>query len=273
MKNVKIYENNLKKKVGTIALSIMMGASSLAFVGCGDKDINNSDVVYKVKKTEQERLYDMLYSYHYNIKESDDIEEREEYKEYDHFLNIEGDTEYIYPVGTSNYTTNLSKDSTNIKANFFIRNACLSIPNNMEWFKSYLKNPDSYTNNRILQGDIKLIEYRSNSGQKYLYQETQVTVMKNINNGENELDYYDSLKSGDYLKNIVLFKLNRNNDKEIIAYGVDGKGSKFLSDGKSKYDDIFDVYVPLSYIEEESKYFKSEQDLDDYLDKQNIRNR
>ena len=275
MSNVKIYKKNLMKKVGAVTLSMIMGTSFFAFTGCNNKH-DSDKVIYKVKKTEQEKYYDILYSSHYNNNESDIIENVNKYKEYDHFLNLDNDIEYIYPIDSINYTTSenkdLSKECNNVKPEFFINNSFFIIPDDMKWFKKYLNNPDSYTNDKLLNGDIKLIEYRGDSEQKYLYQESQVTVMKDISD-KDEKGHTFSLKKGDYFKNIVLYKTNDYTDMEVIAYGKDGKGAKFLSDDNSNYNDIFDVYIPIHYVDDESKYFKSEEEFKDYLKKQIVRNR
>lgn len=53
MKNVKLYEKNTRKKVGTIALTLVLGATSIGFSGCSkEKAIKTLQELYPDRKIE-----------------------------------------------------------------------------------------------------------------------------------------------------------------------------------------------------------------------------
>ena len=61
MKNLKIYDKNLRKKVGTIALSFVLGITSIGFNGCSkekEKETTSNEIVYTVEKDDEQLEYE-----------------------------------------------------------------------------------------------------------------------------------------------------------------------------------------------------------------------
>lgn len=276
MNNLKVYENNLKKKVGAIALSLAVGVSSFAVLGCSNVDAATKKVVYKVKKTEEQKNSDKLYD------ESSDkyngfnrSKYFGDYREYDHKIDFDGDNlnvRYVYPVGSLKYTTNKNANPekrTVVSPEFFIEESNLVIPDSMKWFNSYFKDPKSYENNKLLRGNMKLIEYKDMNGERYLYKRSQVKIMNDLDHKytKEELSYGTDArpKKGDIIRNEVLYKYNKDNSLEVIAYGRAGIGSGFYNEEEAKHRNIYDCFVPVSYIEEESKEFNSEELFIDFV--------
>ena len=61
MKNLKVYDKNIRKKVGTIVLSIVLGATSIGLSGCSkektEKPVSN-EIVYTVEKDDEQLEYE-----------------------------------------------------------------------------------------------------------------------------------------------------------------------------------------------------------------------
>lgn len=276
MNNFKLYGNNLKKKVGAITLSFTVGLSSFAFLGCNLVDAATDKAVYKVKKTEKQKDIDKVYD------ESSDkyngfncLNGNNDYREYDHYIDFDGDSlnvEYVYPVASLKYTTNKSVDSKKrsvISPEFFIEESNLVIPYSMKWFNDYFNDPKSYENNKLLRGNMKLIEYKDLNGQRYLYKRSQVKIMDDLNHKytKEELNYGSDakLKKGDIIRTEVLYKYSKDNSLKVIAYGRSGVGSGFYNEKEAKYRNIYDCFIPVSYVEEKSKTFKSEELFIDFV--------
>ena len=280
MNNVKIYENNIKKKVGAIALSFALGVSSFAVLGTSNVEASTNKAVYKVKKTEKQKNSDKIYDetsdkyngFDHSLANSD-------YREYDHYIDFDGDNltvEYVYPVASLKYTTNKNANPekrTVVSPEFFIEESNLVIPDSMKWFNKYFSDPKSYENNKLLRGNMKLIEYKDLNGQRYLYKRSQVKIMGDLDHEytKEELNYGSDArpKKGDIIRNEVLYKYNKDNSLEVIAYGRAGVGSGFYNEEESKHRNIYDCFIPVNYIEEKSKVFDDEELFIDFVRENN----
>lgn len=60
MKNVKVYEHNLKTKVGTIILVITLGATSLGLTGCSKKDTKGFKSITEIEQSIEDKEQTLL---------------------------------------------------------------------------------------------------------------------------------------------------------------------------------------------------------------------
>jgi len=214
MKNINIYEKNLKKKVSLVALSLMLGVSSLGLTGCKSKTVDNDEVVYAVEKDKYMREIDderrIL-----NINDRRVLSDSNMFqREYQYFvdLNMLDDRiyssywwndlsglsdeelaetnymkEYVYPVRSGVFVDGISTKFRNDKKNDKILESEFSVVN--DHFNIII--PDSYkwAEDLILDGEgfadstIEAHELYGSNGNKYLYYEYNIDFVEGIPTG------------------------------------------------------------------------------------------
>ena len=305
MKNLEFNKEIFRRKVAPISLVVIMGVSMLGFTSCSKKEDTSKVkyVVEKSKKDKQQEKHDSVLS-NYEVILSPSTENNKNYAEYDHYidlgkLNIDEhlyryisnhntigkDKEFVYPVGHLNYTTSMvdgvKLDSGAVTSSYFKTYSSIIWPDSLEWARKYYDDSNMYFNKAVtgqFVGEICLTEYRSLTGETYIYQESRLDIKNDIR--EKYLTMYDydadDLNKDDYILNKSLYKINNDNSLVLIANKQEGVGSDSENVKGSIVNDLDTIFKPLSSLKyDENIEFSDKDELEDYLydDEKKVKNK
>ena len=297
MNNIKLYEKNLKKRVGALALSIALGATSFGITGCVNDKQNDSknNIKYTVEEGNNRPEYIINYSSSLlsRAKSNDDAV----YENYvnlsnlaiDDINDLENDIDYVYP-------TRSLKLSNSIKDSFGMEYAAFPtgvfkwsrdkiVPDSYRWAENYF---GEEFNNNLSTIKFSIDELKSNNDNYYVNCDLNITFDKDIDipNGIKYLDnnnFYETygmqkpIKKGDKLnyKALYLLDYDENGNKKLILIadeqtGIGSDCDNIKNNVKHNYNDVF---KSLSSIEIESKTFSNEEEFEEYLDNSKSRQR
>lgn len=288
MKNLKIYDENIRKKVGTIALSFILGVTSLGFTGCSKEkaeDKTSNEIVYTVEKDDEQLEYEndtriLEYSLSQNVDTKDD--KIAEYKRYIdlnklsdldltkvNILDINNQQndnyliDYVYTARDGGYTNSympsekmkefMKEDINYDNYSSGLFKGCNRImPNEYKWAENIFGNGSNREKTEEL---ITIEELYGINGNHYVhYEYTSIAKQKIDAPFEVPQDYIkeygfpESIKEGDYIHYEGLYVVD-NGKLELLADKQTGIGSDNDNVKESLKGNLDDVLKPISSLE------------------------
>ncbi len=284
MNNLKVYEKNLKNKIGVITLSIILGATSLGLTGCAKKDTKETKpVTYTVEDANYERK--VILNYPMGIETHATVNEDAVIEKYIDYSVIEGEQtspELVYPLREIHFTSQElgDKDYKNMTVATFAHDNNIVIPNCYKWAEGYFGKKFSHSIGTI-KYDIEELEgvYHNH----YLSYEYTIKFKKSINL-PTPVTYFEdneffekygeqkSIQKGDELKYKVLYRIVPTEDNRIvlqtIANEFEGMGEdsyNIKEQIKNNYTDAYKNITELGITE--SKEFGTFLEMNSYINK------
>ncbi len=288
MKNMKVYDENLRKKVGTIALSFVLGVTSLGFTGCSKEkaeDKTSNEIVYIVEKDDEQKecekdtaILTNSLSQNVNIK-NEKFAEYDRYVDLNHLSDLDLDKvniyemnnqendnyliDYVYTVRDGGYlNTYMPKDTLKqfLKDDVDYDNYTTATFNNSEMIMPY---PYKWAEGIFGNGGnrektdeaITIEELYGINGNHYLYYDYTVVANQKISapfevpqEYIKEYGFPEPIKEGDYIHYEGLYLAN-NGKLELLANKQTGIGSDSENVKKSLKGNLDDVLKPISSLE------------------------
>lgn len=313
MNNLKIYEKNLKKKVGAIALSIVLGVTTLGLTGCSKdaKEETKDNVVYTVEDVIDD--YNVL-DYHTSYAKIKKDAVCENYVDLnqlpdcsatsimtgdmvgmseEELANTNYKLDYVYPVrelklSSGGVIENIGTGYTSMTTATFRHDRAIIIPDCYKWAENYFGSGfDSYlsTINYTLQ------ELKGINGNYYVNYDFNIEFNEDINvpggitfDASNE--FYQkygtqkSIKEGDSLnyKALYIMRYDQDNNKifDLLADEQTGMGSDSENVQLKVKHNYGNVYKNIESLDRnnESKEFSSMDEFEDFIfDKRKVKTR
>lgn len=288
MKNLKVFEENLKKKVGVIVLSLALGTSAAVMTGCskdnGEESASN-EIVYTVEKTDELEAYEkdtriLVYPLSQNVKiKNNDVAEYDRYID----LSVLSDedlekinivqpgrdfqdnylVDYVYTVRDGGYTNNifpkepmkstLREDidyATYTRATF--NGAEMTLPNPYKWAEKIFGHG---SNEEKTDEAITIEELYGVNGNHYLYYDYMVSAKQKIDapfiTDQDYIKKYgfaESIKEGDYIHYQGIY-LAKDGKLELLANKQTGMGSDSDNVKETIKGNFDELMKPISSLE------------------------
>ena len=305
MKNLKLYDNNIKKRIGAFTLSLVMGVTGLGFTRCSKQnDISGSkEITYSVEKDENQIEYEQNSRIINNCLEQFMETDNEKYAEYDRFIDLnkiddqdkdkvliyelndqENDNyliDYVYPIREGYFINNLfpsekmrefiyaDKSYKEMTTKTFSDYSLLITPYKYKWSEGiFVKG----ANKAKVDESIRIEELSGLNGNLYLYYEYIAAAKQDIDAPVEQNEKYNEtygfperIREGDYIKYQALYVVN-DNKLELLANNQTGLGSELENVKSSIKGNLNELIKPISSIKgAESKDFDNSYDFDRYI--------
>lgn len=223
MKNLKIY-----KRITSGVLSLISLGSVVAFSSCSKNIGGNTIYISAPKQTYEEYLDEDS-----NLSRFKDLrQENKDKKKYEYVLDTRDfGKELLYVNKDRNYTSDLIKDITEENTiakttRFFYDFASYIIPDCYKWTSNKF-------NGNLCEYNIKVKEFRSNQGRRYLLFETNVEFKREPNYPTPLILFegQEKIKKGDYINCKRLYRedyisgATPNKALTFVAFSQTGMGS------------------------------------------------
>ena len=292
MNNLKIYEKNLKKKVGAIALSVVLGVTTLGMTGCTkETKVATSDVVYTVEKTEAQKEYEKcsrIISFKPLVDNIDIVDK--DFANYDRVVDLsiisdnlpnsietnddlfEDDSEYlkdyVYIIRDGGFVNHVfkkdktkefledGKDYDTFTTATFKGNGNFVLPNPYKWSENKFSPGASET---YADEIIKLEELYGVNGNRYLHYEYIICARKDITEFDADKKYIEKyglpeqIKEGDYIDYEAIYYVNDKNELTLLADKQTGIGSDCDNVKNEVKGNLDEVFKPISALGKDKK--------------------
>lgn len=280
MKNLKVYEENLKKKAGVIVLSLALGTSAGTMTGCSkDKGEYQNKVTYTVEDANID--HKVILDYPAGVDRVADIKDDVVIEKYVDYNNIDSEREgidYVYTLREAHLT---SKELFNGKgkamtAATFSHDNNIMIPNCYKWAESYFG--EGFIK-PISDINYNIYELKGLDGNYYIDYEYNIKFKKDINlpggvsylyDREPYITYGDQepIKKDDELNYKALYKVNYNQEANKIEFvtladqftGMGEDSENIKNEVKNNYSSAYKDISTLGM--KESKEFSNILDME-----------
>ena len=299
MKNFKTSYNNVKKSLGAISLSIVLGTMSMGgLTGCSKDNKYESEyssTIYNVQKSDDQRAQEKkgitTLASKFDIVDSD-------YSRYDRYIDFNeiisdinmgydytyNNIDYVYPVKTGNFKShffeddkiksfeNENRDYITMSNGTFRAHSNFVLPDSIKWAEKKFGNGKNENSTDEL---IEIEHLLGANGNVYMHYEYTVSATKDIEtNGYFDSNYIEKyglprdIKKGDYIHYESLCMYDKDNNKFIrLADKQTGIGSNSKNVKKAVLGNYDQVIKPITLLNEKSndKTFDTNQEFKNYV--------